>query len=254
MTPTPEHEWPAEAESRILLAPDEVHVWRASLSQGKLAVRASLDILSHAERQRADKFYFERDREHFIVGRGVLRKILGRYLEVSPERISFAYNRYGKPALSAEAGDQQLRFNVSHSHGLALYAFARGREVGVDIEFAREDFASLEVAGHFFSPQEVATLRALPASELTRAFFNCWTRKEAFIKALGEGLSHPLDGFVVSLRPGEPASLLSVDGQPQEAARWSLTELFPGEGYAAALAVEGEMPVLRRRQWDEFTR
>jgi 4'-phosphopantetheinyl transferase len=254
MTPTPEHEWTAQTESRILLAPDEVHIWRTSLNQGKWAVRASLDILSHDERRRADKFYFERDREHFIVGRGVLKKILSRYLEVSPERISFAYNQYGKPALSAEAGDQHLRFNVSHSHGLALYAFARGREVGIDIEFAREDFASLEIAGHFFSPQEVATLRALPASELTRAFFNCWTRKEAFIKALGEGLSHPLDTFAVSLKLGAPASLLSVDGLPQEAARWSLMELFPGEGYVAALAVEGEMPVLRYTQWDEFTR
>ena len=251
MTPTPEHEWPAQPESPIFLAPDEVHIWRASLDQVKSAVGASYDILADDERRRADKFYFARDREHFIVGRSVLRRILGRYIEVSPDRISFDYNQYGKPALSAETGDQQLRFNVSHSHALALYAFARGREVGVDIEFAREDFASLEVAGHFFSPQEIAILRALPASDLTRAFFNCWTRKEAFIKALGEGLSHPLDRFVVSLRPGERASLLSVDGQPQEAARWSLRELFPGAGYAAALAVEGEMPVLRCMQWDD---
>lgn len=249
MTPTAEHQWLAHTESRLYLAPDEVHVWRASLNQELPAVKESLDLLSPAERQRADKFYFARDRENFIVGRSVLRKILGRYLEVSPDRISFSYNRYGKPALSTEAGDHQVRFNMSHSQGLALYAVARGREVGVDLELAREDFASLEIAEPFISPQELGSLRALPTSDLTRAFFNCWTRKEAFIKALGEGLSHPLDRFIVSLRPGERASLLSVVGMPQEAARWSLVELFPGADYAAALVVEGEISTLHCRQW-----
>jgi 4'-phosphopantetheinyl transferase len=249
ITFTLQNEWRAQTESHPLLAPEEVHVWRACLKQGSAEVQAMFDILTPDERQRADKFYFARDRERFIVGRGVLRKILSRYLNLLPAQICFTYNEFGKPAVSAETNDSQLRFNASHSHELALYAVARGREIGVDLEFAREDFASLEIAERFFSSQEIATLRALPASDLTAAFFNCWTRKEAFIKALGEGLSHPLDRFTVSLKPGEPASLLSVDELPQEAARWALVELFPGVGYAAALALEGEMPSLRCWQW-----
>jgi 4'-phosphopantetheinyl transferase len=249
MALTSQHEWSAQTDSHVLLAPDEVHIWRACLKPDAAAVQASFDTLTPAERQRADKFYFARDRERFIVGRGVLRRILSRYLNILPNQIRFSYNQFGKPALSAEADASQLRFNMSHSHELALYALARGREIGVDIEYARDDFASLEIAERFFAPKEIAMLRAVPASDLTASFFNCWTRKEAFIKALGEGLSHPLDRFSVSLKPGEPASLLSVEESPQEAARWSLVELFPGEGYAAALALEGEMPALRCWQW-----
>jgi 4'-phosphopantetheinyl transferase len=249
MALTSRHEWSVQTDPHFLLAPDEVHIWRACLKPDQATAQASFETLTLAERQRADKFYFARDRERFIVGRGVLRRILSRYLNVLPKQIRFSYNQFGKPALSAETDDSQLRFNVSHSHELALYALARRREIGVDIEYARDDFASLEIAERFFSPKEIAMLRALPASDLTTAFFNCWTRKEAFIKALGEGLSHPLDRFSVSLKPGEPASLLSVDDIPQESTRWSLVELFPGVGYAAALALEGEMPVLRCWQW-----
>jgi 4'-phosphopantetheinyl transferase len=145
--------------------------------------------------------------------------------------------------------DTLLRFNVSHSQGVALYALTRGREVGVDIEFVREDFARFDIAERFFSTREVSALRALPTEQHTAAFFDCWTRKEAYIKARGEGLSHPLHSFAVSLAPGETAALLWTDTDPQEAARWSLVGLFPGESYRAALAVEGEMPTLRCWRW-----
>lgn len=226
-----------------------MHVWRADLNQEPARVRIFSDILAPDERQRASRFHFQRDRGHYIVARGVLRFILQRYLGISPGLLRFSYNQYGKPALETMADGEALRFNVSHSGGVALYAVTRGREVGLDIEAIREDFAGLEIAERFFSAREVETLRALPAELQTAAFFNCWTRKEAYIKALGEGLSHPLQSFAVSLIPGEAAALLSSDSDPDEPARWSLMELNPGDGYVAAVAVEGIVPALRRWQW-----
>ena len=236
---------------------DEVHVWRADLNQEDSTVRACYELLQPDERQRADKFHFPRDREHFTVARGVLRQILGGYLGSAPGEIRFAYNKYGKPALADDAVNDLLSFNVSHSKDIALYAVAGGRRrIGLDIEHLRADFDSLTLAERFFSPAEVAALCALPAEQQGLAFFNCWTRKEAYIKALGEGLSHPLDKFSVSHAPGELAALLSTDDDPQEASRWSLVELFPGDGYVAALAFEGDAPPrVSCRQWlEEFSR
>lgn len=250
------HLW-LRAEECVLPERDEVHVWRADLNPGDSTVRACYELLQPDERLRADKFHFPRDREHFTVARGVLRQILGGYLGSAPEQVRFAYNKYGKPALAADAFDAPLSFNVSHSKDIALYAIAGGRRrVGLDIEHLREDFDSLTLAERFFSHAEVAALRALPAEQQRTAFFNCWTRKEAYIKALGEGLSHPLDKFSVSLAPGEPAALLSTDDNPEEASRWSLVELSPGDGYVAALACEGDAPPLVScRQWhEEFSR
>ena len=238
-----------DAPKRLTLPDDEVHVWRAYLDQDRLTVQTSLAILSPDERERASRFYFQRDREHFVIARGALRIILSRYVNLSPRQIRFAYNRYGKPSLSREASDD-LRFNISHAHGIAVYAVTRGREVGIDVEWVRKDFASLEIAERFFSPTEVSMLRALPPNLRTAAFFNCWTRKEAYIKARGEGLSQPLDRFTVSLALGAPALLLSTDDDPREASRWSLMELFPQKGYRAALAVEGGTPLLRYWQCD----
>jgi 4'-phosphopantetheinyl transferase len=249
MKTSTQDEWLNPPESHLLLESGEVHVWRAHLYEEPEALAVSRSILAPDERARADRFHFERDRVRFIVARSALRRILNRYLNISPAEIGFSYNQYGKPVLSAEAGEPRLRFNVSHSHECALYAITRDGEVGVDIEFVREDFASLEIAERFFSPREIEMLRRLPEELRTEAFFNCWTRKEAYIKALGEGLSHPLDKFVVSLAPGEPVSLLSHDDLPQEPARWSWVELLPGEGYAAALAFEGELRLLRRWQF-----
>ena len=181
-----------------------------SLDQTQSQIQSFLHTLAADEQARAERFHFERDREHFIVARGVLRAILGRYLNRAPERLSFCYGAHGKPALAGEAGADAIRFNVSHSHGVALYAVTRGREVGIDLERIRFDLAVLEIAERFFSRREVATLRTLPTEAQRQAFFRCWTRKEAYIKARGEGLSLPLDQFDVSLAPGEPAALLGT--------------------------------------------
>lgn len=208
-------------------------------------------ILTEDERRRADGFCFEEDRERFIAARGILRILLGRYLNLEPGRLNFCYGSHGKPALAEKSGEDTLSFNVSHSHRLALFALARGREVGVDVEYVRSDLELAEIAARFFSPQEAATLRSLPAEMRMEAFFACWTRKEAYIKARSEGLSLALDGFSVSLVPGEPAMLLNTREDPSEAARWTLRELKPGPGYAAALAAKGHGWRLVCRHWPE---
>lgn len=225
------------APAGLALQQHEIHVWRVRLDAEGSDVRALYGLLTADERRRAARLVFDEDRDHFVVARGMLRLILGHYLSREPEHLRFCYNTYGKPALADN--EAQWRFNVSHSHGLALYAITRGREVGVDIEYMRPQVAAGHVAERFFSPQEVRTLRSLPREQQVQAFFDCWTRKEAFIKAVGEGLTLPLDQFDVSLTPGKPAALLRTRWNPAEATRWLLQALEPGPGYAAALAGEG---------------
>lgn len=223
---------------------DEIHVWRAALEDSASWAQSLGHLLSSDEWERAHRFLFERDRHNFINSRAFLRLLTGRYLHMEPSRLEFGYSSKGKPFVVG-ARDMDLRFNLSHSHGMALYAFTCGREVGIDLEHISETIETDDIAGHFFSPTEVGALRALPQELQRRGFFACWTRKEAYIKALGDGLSVPLDGFSVSLNPGESTVLLYVETDPEESSRWSLLELSPGSGYAAALAVEGRDGQLR---------
>ena len=222
-----------------MLGEDEIHVWHANLDQTTSRVLGFETTLAPDERRRADRFHFQTDRDHFIVARGLLRAILSRYLDLKPSQLRFCYSLYGKPALAKESGGDVLRFNLSHSHGIALYALTLHRDLGIDLEQIRTDWPSEQIAARFFTPSEVAQLRALPANVWHEAFFHCWTRKEAYIKARGEGVSLSLDKFEVSLAPGDSAALLSVKGDPQEASRWSMKELTVGPGYAAALVVQG---------------
>lgn len=232
----------------LALDRDEVHVWRAALDLPDGDVARLARALAPDELQRANRFYFPRDRRQFIVGRATLRLILGRYLRVAPEQIGFAYSAYGKPALVWPDDQEQYQFNLAHSAGMALYAVARARAVGVDIERIRDDRDHQQIAARFFSPAEHAQLQALPVELRTTAFFHCWTRKESYIKAHGAGLSMPLDLFTVSLVPQQPAQLLHSH-TPGEESRWSLQDLSPGPGYAAALAVEGSGWRLACWQW-----
>jgi 4'-phosphopantetheinyl transferase len=198
--------------------------------------------------ERAGRFHFARDRDHYTVARAVLRDILGRYLGLAPASLRFKYNPFGKPSL--DDGARGVRFNLSHSGGIALYAVALGREVGVDVEQLKDEMDCGGVAERFFSPSEVAALRTLPPEAQKRAFFDCWTRKEAYVKARGDGLSLPLDSFDVSVAPGEPAALLRTRDDACEASRWTLRELSTEPGYAAALAVEGRDWRLRCWRWE----
>jgi 4'-phosphopantetheinyl transferase len=215
-------------------------VWRAVLNPPVSWVEQLQRLLSADELQRAWRFHFPRDRRRFIVARGVLRDILSRYLRVPPAALAFRYSVYGKPALAKVTTEEELCFNISHAHEMGLFAITYGREIGVDIEYLHRTIACEEVAEHFFSARERASLRAVPVEMKQQAFFNCWTRKEAYIKAHGEGLSLPLDQFDVSLVPGEPAVLLATRIDPGDAPRWSLQALTPGPGYVAALAVEAQ--------------
>jgi 4'-phosphopantetheinyl transferase len=218
---------------------DQIHVWRAVLDQPPSRALSLLETLAPDERARAGRLHFARDRDRFVVGRGVLRAILGRYLAMDPGSVRLSYGAHGKPALAPETDQTTLCFNVSHSDGLALYALAHGRGIGVDLERIRPDVDIERIAQRFFSLAELARLCSLPAVSRTDAFYACWTRKEAYLKARGDGLSLPLDRLEVSLHPEEPAVLLSAPGDPGEASRWSLLDLAPAPGYAAALAVEG---------------
>ena len=240
--------WFAPPE-RLSLDVGAVHVWRVSLDESPSQLASFRDTLDDDERSRADRFYFSRDREHFIVARGVLRALLGRYLDRSPRSVAFTYSSHGKPALASEFDEDAIRFNLSHSQGTALYAVTRGRELGVDLEFIRSDLEAEQIAERFFSQREIVALRALPPDLRKFAFFLCWTRKEAYIKARGEGLSMGLDQFDVSLIPGEPAALLRTEPDPDEAFGWSLRNLTPGCGYAAALATKARDWTLSCWQW-----
>jgi 4'-phosphopantetheinyl transferase len=185
-----------------------------------------------------------RDRDHFIVARGVLRELLGRYLKRSPVEVPLCYGDYGKPELSKDKLKGSIRFNLSHSNGLAVYAFASEREVGIDLELVRPAFAVDGIASRFFSDQEVLDLHKLPLEMRAEGFFLCWTRKEAYVKARGQGLQIPLKNFSVTLTPKEPAELKSVDG-----ARWTLRSFRPAPGYVAAVVGEGKDWWLRQWGW-----
>lgn len=186
------------------------------------------ETLALEERDRAHRFRFRRDRRHYIAGRGSLREILSNYLKMEPSAIRFAYNQYGKPMVQGT----DLRFNLSHSGDWAMLAVTRGREVGIDIERVDPRFAEEQIPERFFSPREVAELRALPAREQTAAFFRCWTRKEAYIKARGMGLALDLDSFDVTLGPHDEPALY-------RAGNWSIQNLEAPAGYAAAIVAEG---------------
>jgi 4'-phosphopantetheinyl transferase len=235
----------------LVLGHNEVHVWRATLDLPVSCVHSLGQTLAADERTRAKQFHFPIDRRRFIVTRGILRAILGSYLAQDPRTLQFCYSEYGKPLLASKPGSDTLSFNVTHSDGMALYAIIRNRNVGVDLEYVSMDVAWEQIAERFFSPGEVSALRTAPRQMQQEAFFCCWTRKEAYLKARGLGLSLPLNQFDVSVTPGAPAAILSTREGDQDISCWSLFDVFPGSGYVAALAVEGSSFRLKCWQWPE---
>jgi 4'-phosphopantetheinyl transferase len=218
---------------------EEVHVWSASLRITESLSDELEGLLAPEELERASRFRRQQDRLSYVTARGILRTILGRYIRCDPGEVNLSYNANGKPRLAGPQVGGRLCFNASHSGDLALYAVALGRRVGIDVERIRQGWGWQEIAERFFTPGERAALESLPELERQDAFFACWTRKEAYVKARGEGLSLSPDRFEVTVAPDEPPILVSVFGDPAEAARWSLMALSPCPGYAAALAVEG---------------
>ena len=229
------------------LGSDEVHVWRAKLGLPQDSITGLLRILSPAEREKAARFHFEADRKRAIIGRGMARVLLGQCLGRPPDQLQFEYNAFGKPTL-AGGFDGLMKFSVSHAGDLILVALARGRELGVDVEHMRADFASDQIAARFFSRNERRALAAVAPELQCDAFFSCWTRKEAYLKARGDGLSLALDQFDVTLAPAEDPRLLETRHDPADAQRWALHAFDPGHGCKAAVAVEG--PPCKLICWD----
>lgn len=230
----------------VQLAPQEVQIWGVSLVLSDDHLTSFRTILSSEELARANRFKFERHRRRFIVSQGSLRQILGQYLDCPPHNLQFGRTERGKPFLiNPEANG--LMFNVSHSHELAVYAVMKDHEIGVDVEHLRPMPDAEQIATRFFSTSEQTALLALPPEQRIRAFFACWTRKEAFIKAIGEGLYYPLDQFSVSLAPNELVCLRHVNTHPHEADFWTLHAFNPAPEYVAALAVRS--PVTHIKYW-----
>jgi 4'-phosphopantetheinyl transferase len=228
---------------RLALAEDEIHVWRAYVECDETELLQFEATLSMDEKARAERFVFPPDRNRFIAVHGILRELLGRYVGRPPADLEFDYGPQGKPSLSAQA-QRSVQFNVSHSHGIALLAFALRRQLGVDVELVRPDIAREQIAERYFSPQEVMELRRLPPALQDEGFFLCWTRKEAYIKALGGGLTVPLDSFQVSLTPGKPEELRAADSS-----HWSMRSLRPDRRHVGTLVGEGSGWQLRGWEW-----
>jgi len=201
------------------------------------ALRAGAAVLTDEERDRARRFVFDRDRDRFIGARACLRQLLAARLGTPPDSVELVYGAHGKPALAPGYADTGLRFNVSHCDDLTLYAFSCGREIGIDVEAVRPIGDADDIAARFFSQRENRAYRALEPSDRPLGFFQCWTRKEAFIKALGDGLSYPLDRFDVSLTPGEPAQILRVEDTPGDRCGWRLESWSPAPGFVAAVVM-----------------
>lgn len=230
----------------VELPAGRIHIWSVPLDPSPAQVTALRTLLDADETQRADRFRFDRHRRRFIVGRGTLRVMLGAYLDRDPAGLEFQYGPKGKPSLTSGQGQEDLRFNLSHSSELGLYGLARHEELGVDVEKLRPMPDAEQIAERFFSQSERETLRTVPEEAKSNAFFHCWTRKEAYIKATGDGLSMPLDRFDVTLLPGEPARMLSAEGDPKKAETWSLVHLDPAPDYIGAVAIQG-------KEWEVVT-
>lgn len=225
------------SQSHPPLWPDEIHIW-----QSLLVVDASSQSLLHShlsadENERAARFRFDRDRDRFITARGTLRMLLARYLRKQPDDLKFLLGSEGKPALVPEAVGDTLSFNLSHSQDVAVFAFGRNRNIGVDVERVRFDVECEDIAHHYFSAGEIQSLIQLPPQKRAEGFFLCWTRKEAYIKAIGGGLQIPLDSFDVSLEPGNPARFLAGVHSS-----WHISSFVAGNEFPVALVYDG-LPV-----------
>jgi 4'-phosphopantetheinyl transferase len=232
------------AAAGLELPPAEIHLWAVALDPEAEEVERLAHSLAADERERAGRFHFDRHRRQYTVGRGAQRELLGAYHGVAAAAVRFGYGPRGKPFLAAPADAGRLCFNLSNSHELALVGFVRGLEIGVDVEHHKPMSDLEQIAERFFSLSEREALRRLPAEQKPQGFFNCWTRKEAYLKAVGEGLAAPLDSFAVTLAPGEPPRMLTLEGDAARAARWHLQSFQLAADYVGALAIEGRsLPV-----------
>jgi 4'-phosphopantetheinyl transferase len=228
----------------------EVHLWNVSLDTFSEKSGYFRSTLSADEKERADRFLKNEDRERYTITRGALRSLLGAYLAIEPREVEFAYNTLGKPSLVGMGSQVALNFSVSHSGAQALLGFARGRRIGVDLERLSADADVLELAERYFSSNEFETLRLLTAEMQHEAFYCGWTRKEAYLKARGEGIVFGLERVEVSLVPGERTIIKKVSDDPNVSENWILEHLLPAPNYIAAVAAEGHDLTFRFFRWE----
>jgi 4'-phosphopantetheinyl transferase len=224
---------------------DHVHIWRASLDYSKSKLNLLIGSLSKDETERADRFYFEKDRTQFIVRRGILKQIISKYLEIDPKNLLFEYNRFGKPFLNSNSPKHDFRFNMSHSKNMALYCISHQKDVGIDIEYIQKDIEFLQIIDRFFSHNEKKFIQKINIDKRKEAFFKIWTRKEAILKALGKGISFPLEKVDVSFNKDNFITRINDNdyGQCTESS-WYVKDLLPTEDYVASIAIEGSNPGL----------
>ena len=242
--------WPC-APVNFSLAAGEIHVWAFSLEVSQSFLSELFATLSASERERASRFRFDVHRNRFIAGRGFLRTALSRYLDGRPLQIEFQYGPHGKPELAGYFASTGLRFNLAHSEDLALLAVGKGDAIGVDVERIRPVLDMDQLVERFFSPTENARFQALTKDERPAAFFNLWTRKEAWLKATGEGIGYSLKQVEVSFLPAEPARLIRIEGRGDEAIRWRLENLRPASGFTGALVCAAGTTAMRYMLWPQ---
>ncbi len=218
---------------------NEIHVWATTLAASPAVLAQFAATLSPDETERANRFKFEKHRNRFIAGRGALRAILAPYFNVDASGLSFNYLENGKPALTEKFASAGIHFNLAHTGELALVAVTRVGPVGVDVESVRLIKNVDELVARFFSPRESESFQTVSAAQKPAAFFNLWTRKEAMLKATGEGITRSLSLVEVSFLPGEAARVVAISGDAQAGERWCLREVWPAKGFAGAVAVEG---------------
>lgn len=237
------------------LSADDVHVWCVSLDRASQNLSKLKSLLSPDEIVRAYRFHFEKDRNYFIISHGFLRSILGEYLGIEPSHVKYCYGSYGKPMVDIVYQDKILQFSFSHSHNLALCAITWDKLIGVDIEYIRPIPESVCIAEQFFLPNENAVIGSLPFGQRQDAFFRFWTCKEAYLKAIGYGMTKPLSDPEISMLPGDLVQLVSVHGSRCEADLWQMETLLPFPGYLAALAVQGhgwQIKLVQLNGYDQF--
>ena len=228
---------------------DEAHVWVAFLSES-VPLLASYECgLSVEEKQRAGRFSRPDDRARYIAAHGILRELLGQYLSIAPAELSFGQNAFGKPRITPRSVQTDLAFNLAHSGEVIIFAFANYHRVGIDVEAIRTDLDFSDLAQSQFSPDEMRTLQAFDSAARTNAFFRCWTRKEAYVKARGEGLAIALKEFTVRFGPDELPGVSWAADDPLAAARWAMFDLEPAPGYAGAIVIEHPSVRLLSRRW-----
>lgn len=237
------------SRSSWFLSESDLHVWAVRLDQSFDTVVALERLLTCDERHRADRFVFERDRRRFVVCRAALRTVLGGYLGCNPAALRFSYGDRGKPSLAVN-DRAPVQFNVSHAVGVGVVVVGT-KPVGVDVERLDRTVDFEALAARFFSREEATEVLSLPREKRREGFFNAWTRKEAYIKAIGDGLACPLHSFAVTLRPGLPAAMRWIDGD--DARLWCLRGFSPATGYVAAVATRSSPASLTQKRWSDVT-